>query len=128
MKLKIINLEGIYLSLDVDSIVIKTIAGELTILNKHLPLITICEISILKIKKNGVYQNYALAGGTLFVDENEVKIMTSAIESEQEIDYNRAIKAKQRALDRLNDPKSDIKRAEIALKRAMNRLSLKVKE
>ena len=109
MKLKIINLEGIYLSLDVDSIVIKTIAGELTILNKHLPLITICEISILKIKKDGVYQNYALAGGTLF-------------------DYNRAIKAKQRALDRLNDPKSDIKRAEIALKRAMNRLSLKVKE
>lgn len=63
-----------------------------------------------------------------YLSMKEVKIMTSAIESEQEIDYNRAIKAKQRALDRLNDPKSDIKRAEIALKRAMNRLSLKVKE
>ena len=50
MKLKIINLEGIYLSLDVDSIVIKTIAGELTILNKHLPLITICEIMLWQVE------------------------------------------------------------------------------
>mgnify|MGYP000369206275 CR=1 FL=1 len=128
MKLKIVNLEGVYYSKDVDYIVIKTLAGELTILEKHLPLITVCEISILKIKKDGVYQNYALAGGILFVEEQEVKIMTSAIESEQEIDYNRAMKAKQRAIERLKDSKNDIKRAEVALKRAINRLSLMTKE
>ncbi len=125
MNLKIINLDGIYLQKEVDSITIRTVNGELTILKNHIPLITICEISILKIKIDGVYYHYALAGGTLFVSETETKIITPAIESEDEIDFERANQAKERAQKRLNDPNHDTKKAEIALKRAMNRLSLK---
>ncbi len=125
MKLKIINLEGIYLQQEVDSIIIKTMAGELTILANHLPLITTCEISILKIKKEATYTNYALAGGTLFVGEDEVKILTPAIESEDQIDFERALQAKIRAEKRLNNQEMDLKRAEVSLKKAINRLSLK---
>ena len=120
MKLKIVNLEGLYLETDVDAIVVKT-----TILNKHIPLITNCTIDVLRVIKDGNEELYALAGGVLFVDENETKIITMAIENKKEIDFNRAENAKKRAEDRLKDPQSDIKRAEIALKRAMNRLSLK---
>ena len=125
MKLKIITLEGIYFNQEVDSLIVKTIAGELTILEKHLPLITTCEISIMKIKKDGIYKNYALAGGTLFVSEQEVKLLTPAIESEDEIDYMRAIRSKERAEKRIKDDNYDVKRAEISLKKAINRLSLK---
>lgn len=125
MKLKIVNLEGLYLETDVDAIVVKTTNGELTILNKHFPLITNCTIDVLRVIKDGNEELYALAGGVLFVDENETKIITMAIENKKEIDFNRAENAKKRAEDRLKDPQSDIKRAEIALKRAMNRLSLK---
>ena len=80
------------------------------------------------IKKNNETINYAIAGGTLFVTEDECKIITTAIESENEIEFDRAENAKKRALDRLNMEKSDnidIKRAEIALKKAINRLTLR---
>ena len=78
------------------------------------------------IKQDGVVSNYAIAGGTLFVTESECKIITSAIENEAEIDYSRAQNAKERAEKRLLNKNEDIdiKRAEVALKRAINRLSL----
>ena len=127
LKLKIIDLEGVYYSNDVDLVNIFTSSGNLTILANHLPLISNIEISHLYIKEDGVITNFAIAGGTLFVSESECKIITPAIEKESEIDFTRASKAKERAEERLASKSDDIdiKRAEVALKKAINRLSLK---
>ena len=127
LKLKIIDLEGVYYSNDVDLVNIFTSSGNLTILANHLPLISNIEISHLYIKEDGVITNFAIAGGTLFVSESECKIITPAIEKESEIDFTRASKAKERAEERLASKADDIdiKRAEVALKKAINRLSLK---
>lgn len=127
LKLKIIDLDGVYYSNDVDLVNIFTSSGNLTILANHLPLISNIEISHLYIKEDGVITNFAIAGGTLFVSESECKIITPAIEKESEIDFTRANKAKERAEERLASKSDDIdiKRAEVALKKAINRLSLK---
>ncbi|MBQ8206033.1 MAG: ATP synthase F1 subunit epsilon [Bacilli bacterium] len=127
LKLKIIDLDGVYYSNDVDLVNIFTSSGNLTILANHLPLISNIEISHLYIKEDGVITNFAIAGGTLFVSESECKIITPAIEKESEIDFTRASKAKERAEERLASKSDDIdiKRAEVALKKAINRLSLK---
>ncbi len=127
IHLKIIDLDGIYLQSDVDLINIVTTSGELTILANHLPLIANIKISHMYTKNDGIIINYAIAGGVLFVSESECKIITNAIENEEEIDFTRANDAKLRAEDRLKSPNDniDIKRAEIALQRALNRLSMK---
>lgn len=127
LKLKIIDLDGVYYSNDVDLVNIFTSSGNLTILANHLPLISNIEISHLYIKEDGVITNFAIAGGTLFVSESECKIITPAIEKESGIDFTRASKAKERAEERLASKADDIdiKRAEVALKKAINRLSLK---
>lgn len=127
LKLKIIDLDGVYYSNDVDLVNIFTSSGNLTILANHLPLISNIEISHLYIKEDGVITNFAIAGGTLFVSESECKIITPAIEKESEIDFTRASKAKERAEERLASKADDIdiKRAEVALKKAINRLSLR---
>lgn len=128
LKLKIIDLDGIYFQDEVDLVNLTIASGNVTILAHHIPLISSIDISHMYIKKNNETNNYAIAGGTLFVTEDECKIITTAIESENEIDFNRAENAKKRALDRLNMEKSDnidIKRAEIALKKAINRLTLR---
>ena len=127
LKLKIIDLDGVYYSNDVDLVNIFTSSGNLTILANHLPLISNIEISHLYIKEDGVITNFAIAGGTLFVSESECKIITPAIEKESEIDFTRASKAKERAEERLASKSDDIdiKRAEVALKKAINRLSLR---
>ena len=128
LKLKIIDLDGIYFQDEVDLINLTIASGNVTILQHHIPLISSIDISHMYVKKNNETIYYAIAGGTLFVTESECKIITTAVESKDEIDYERASKAKERALDRLNSEKSDdidLKRAEIALKRAINRLSLR---
>ena len=127
IHLKIIDFDGIYLQSDVDLINIVTTSGELTILANHLPLIANIKISHMYTKNDGIIINYAIAGGVLFVSESECKIITNAIENEEEIDFTRANDAKLRAEDRLKSPNDniDIKRAEIALQRALNRLSMK---
>ncbi len=127
LKLTIIDLDGIYLNKEVDLINLTIASGNVTILANHLPLISSINISHLYIKDEGIITNYAIAGGTLFVSEAECKIITPAIESDSEIDFTRAQRAKERAEKRLANADSDIdlKRAEVALKRAINRLSLK---
>ena len=127
LKLKIIDLDGVYFEKEVDLLNVTIASGNVTILANHLPLISNIDISHMYIKEDGVVSNFAIAGGTLFVTESECKIITSAIEKESEIDFDRALSAKQRAERRLADKEDnlDIKRAEIALKRAINRLSFR---
>lgn len=127
LKLKIIDLDGVYFEKEVDLLNVTIASGNVTILANHLPLISSIDISHMYIKEDGVVSNFAIAGGTLFVTESECKIITSAIEKESEIDFDRALSAKQRAEKRLANKEDnlDIKRAEVALKRALNRLSFK---
>jgi F-type H+-transporting ATPase subunit epsilon len=127
LKLKIIDLDGVYFSNDVDLVNVVTSSGNLTILANHLPLISNIKISHLYIKEDGVITKFAIAGGTLFVSETECKIITTAIEKDSEIDFTRAIKAKERAEERIamNSDDIDLKRAEVSLKKALNRLSLR---
>ena len=126
LKLEIITLDGVYLEDEVDLVCLDTSAGTLTILANHLPLITNIKISKLYYKKDGDIETFAIAGGTLFVSEIKCKILTMAIENKNEIDVERAKKAKERALERLNshDNNIDVKRAEVALKRALNRVKI----
>ena len=127
LKLKIIDLDGVYFEKEVDLLNVTIASGNVTILANHLPLISSIDISHMYIKEDGVITNFAIAGGTLFVSEKECKVITSAIEKESEIDFDRANEAKKRAENRLSkkDENIDIKRTEVALRRAMNRLSFR---
>ena len=68
---------------------------------------------------------YAIAGGMLYFKDNECTILTPAIENKEDIDLRRAEEAKERAEKRIHDPNMDQKRAEVALRKAMNRISVK---
>ena len=127
LKLKIIDLDGVYFDSEVDLLNVTIASGNVTILANHLPLISSIDISHMYIKEDGVITNFAIAGGTLFVSESECKVITSAIEKESDIDFDRAKSAKARAEERLAKkyPDLDIKRAEDALKKAINRLSFR---
>ena len=108
LKLKIITLEGVYLEKEVDLLNVVTTDGKITILANHLPLIANLKISVMYIKEEGLIIKYALAGGVLYVENNEAKIITSAIESAHEIDFIRAQNAYERAKNRLDSKDEDI--------------------
>ena len=84
------------------------------------------EISRLDTKEEGKKKQYAIAGGMLYFENNVATILVDSIESKEEIDEQRALAAKSRAEERLNrkDPNVDIRRAEVALHKAINRINV----
>ena len=120
----------------VDSFTVVTSAGEITVLPSHADYVSNVEISHLILRHNGHVDYYAIGGGALSIyqKKNEAYLTVNSIESVDEIDLERAEKAKKLAEERLlnatkiEDKETSIReqqKAEIRLKRALNRISLK---
>ena len=93
------------------------------ILPEHMPLVMILTIGKMELEEER-RETYAVAGGMLYFSDNKCTILTPAIEKKDDIDIARATKAKERAEGHLKDPNSDLKRAKLALERALNRLNV----
>ena len=121
---RIVTPEGTYKEFDSSILNIQTEDGDQGILPNHMPLVTMLKIGLLETEENGKRMHYAIAGGLFYFRDNSAEILTSAIESSDEIDTERAEHSKERAEKRLDskDPNIDFKRAGISLARAINRL------
>ncbi|MRG86192.1 F0F1 ATP synthase subunit epsilon [Salinibacillus xinjiangensis] len=100
--------------------------GELGILPGHIPLVAPLTISAVRLKGEGNTDHIAVSGGFLEVRPDKVTILAQSAEMPDEIDVERARKAKERAERRLQSQKDDVdfKRAESALRRAINRINV----
>lgn len=100
--------------------------GELGILPGHIPMVAPLTISSVRLKLENDTRQLAVSGGFLEVRPDKVTILAQAAEDPASIDVQRAEEAKQRAEQRLQAKQDDIdfRRAELALKRAMNRLDI----
>ncbi|MGD1213892.1 MAG: F0F1 ATP synthase subunit epsilon [Terriglobales bacterium] len=101
-------------------------SGYLGILPGHAPLITELAVGVITYKASGATHTLSVAWGFAEVLQDKVTILAETAERPQEIDVERAQKAKDRAEQRLksNDPKVDYTRAEGALQRAETRLNV----
>jgi F-type H+-transporting ATPase subunit epsilon len=112
---------------DVEMIIARGGNGDLGILAGHVPMVTTLKIHHLRIKKDGGEQVIAVSGGFMEVGREKVTILAEAAELPEEIDFDRAQRAKERAERRLAEKDRgdiDTLRAEMALQRAINRLAL----
>ena len=102
------------------------LSGYLGILPGHAPLLTELGVGAITYKANGASHTLSLAWGFAEVLPDKVTILAEAAERPQEIDVERAQKAKDRAAERLksNDPQVDYTRAEDALQRSETRLNV----
>lgn len=103
---------------------VRTTTGDIGILSNHMPIVAMLQISMMTTVEADGRHRYALAGGVLYFANNVATILTDAVERSDEIDIERAQKAKERAEKALKEPNSDIKKAEIALRRAINRIDV----
>jgi len=115
---------------EIKSVTVPGTKGRFQVLNNHAPIISTFDIGMIMVELQDGNQNYySTAGGTIEVLENKVLVLADSIEIVSEIDEERALKAKQRAEERLAEKKSDINiiRAQAALARANNRIQIKEK-
>ncbi len=126
LSLKIITPSRNMFDGEADMVVMRTISGDVGILHGHQPMVTILDYGILSIKIDGEEKKAAVLGGFAEINSEGMSILTDAAEWDAEIDVVRAKQAKERAEARLKNAQSniDLKRAELALKRALVRLDL----
>ncbi|UCZ53017.1 F0F1 ATP synthase subunit epsilon [Bacillus shivajii] len=127
MQANVVTPDGSVFEGQVEMVVAKTLDGEMGIMANHLPLVSPLSIGAVRIKKDSKVQLIAVSGGLMEVRPDEVNILAESAELPSDIDVARARAAKERAERRLEQAKKDnidFKRAELALKRAINRLEV----
>ena len=124
ITIKIITPLGLYKDGEVEAVHLTTVEGETTILPNHIPMVAMLKTSKCSLKEIGVYKDYEIAGGLMQFADNEIRVLADAIEGREEIDIERARRAKERAEARLakQDSRTNLKRAEVALAKAINRI------
>ncbi|MEE8466243.1 MAG: ATP synthase F1 subunit epsilon, partial [Dehalococcoidia bacterium] len=82
--------------------------GQLGILPRHAPLMTMLKPGELTIRKNGEDTYVAVSGGFMEVLGNRVSVLADACERSDEIDEERAQQAMQRAQEQLANHGTDM--------------------
>ncbi|MCK5557435.1 MAG: F0F1 ATP synthase subunit epsilon [Candidatus Hydrogenedentes bacterium] len=125
IQLEIVALEKTLQTATVDSVTIPGLDGDFSVLPGHTPFLSALRTGVMTIRSNGATKRYAVNGGYTEVLDNKVIVLTQTVEAEDEIDVDRAKKARDRAERRLGGeegPDIDMRRAELALQRALIRL------
>ncbi|PXX45869.1 F-type H+-transporting ATPase subunit epsilon [Hungatella effluvii] len=126
-KLHVITPERRFYDGEASMVELTTTEGDIGVYRNHIPLTAIVAPGILKIHEEGEVKEAALMSGFIEILPERITIMAEVAEWPDEIDGNRAEEARIRAERRLKEESGEIDtmRAELALRRALVRLSLR---
>ena len=106
-----------------DMVICRTTDGELAFLTGHAPFVGALGVAIVRIRQaDGTEQRAAVHGGFVEVRDDQVSILSDVAELPEQIDVERARRARQAAERRLGQ--GDDAEAVAALRRADIRLEL----
>ena len=126
MRFEIVTAERVVYSDEIDVLVAPGIDGELGILPRHAPLLTVLKPGEIRVVKDGEESLIAVSGGFMEVLGNKVTILADTAEPAEEIDVQRAEEALERAQERVAASPSDVdlERAMAELRRSQARLKV----
>ena len=124
-NLTIVTPERCFFTDEIDMVVVNAVEGEMAVLKNRAPIITPLKTGKIKIFNNGEERIAAVVDGYINVGPYSAIVVTSAAEWPEEIDVERALDAKRRAEETLKrDKGKDIIQAQLALRRALNRIEV----
>ena len=125
-KLQIVAPDRIIYEGDASFLLVRAMSGDIGIQANHQKLVTPLTIGRMKVEFPDKEPRFAaITGGFMKVGGNCVTVLTSACEWEDEIDVDRASRARERAEEKLKDAnlsKQERVRMEAKLYRALIRL------
>ena len=125
--LEVVTPQNAIVSEEVEIVVAPGSEGEFGALKGHTTFLTSLKMGTLRYKEaNGKERLLFINGGFAEVLPNKVTILAESAERRKNIDVARAQKAKERAEQRLSAKASDLDlvRAEVALRRAIDRIRI----
>jgi F-type H+-transporting ATPase subunit epsilon len=127
LRLEIVTPEGTAYSEDVEMVTLPSIAGQMGILPRHVPLIAQMVPGEMIVRKEGRESFIAAGEGLIEVTGNRVAILTDLAIPSDQIDEAKAEEARQRAEARLREKLSDEELAAVnaSLTRSLAQLRVK---
>src|SRR5882724_4896493 len=119
----IVTPERRVLQAQADSVVIPAADGKLGIMHNHAPLVAELQPGEIRLHTGAEIQRFAVSGGFVEVQHNQITVMAETAEMAHEIDVERARQAAERAKAELRSPggTADLAQADAALRRALAR-------
>ncbi len=129
-QLKIVSPDGVFFDGKAKQLSLRSIDGDVAILAGHIPYLTAVGIGECRVyAEDDSVKRAACCGGLLNVTKDGVFLAPTTFEWAENIDRDRAEAAKQKALSRLENPKSEAEKslAQIKLQRAELRIKISQK-
>ena len=126
ITVNIVTPDGPVYDSEVSMLIAVTATGEMGVLPGHVPTVAPLGIGAVRLKKENSTEVIAVNGGFLEIRPEKATILAQSAERATDIDLARAQEAAKRAeaLLQAKNADTDFKRAELALKRAMNRINV----
>ena len=126
IQLDIVTPERAVLSEAVDEVILPGVEGYLGVRPGHAPLLTTLKVGEILTRKGNERSHLAVSWGFVEVLPDRVSILAETAERAEQIDLDRAVRAKERAEQRLKspDPDVDFHRAQVALEKALIRIQV----
>lgn len=118
---------SVYHEENCEIVILQSIQGEIGVMAGHIPTVAALKIGSLRVKISGSYEYFAVTEGFVEINPTKVTVLVQAGEFAEDIDTERAVAARERAeqlLQEAQNEKVDHVRAQLALKRAINRLNV----
>ena len=124
--LKIVTPDGLIFDGIADALLVKTSMGEVEFMSGHIDYFASLGIGKAKLTAEGVSRYASMQGGFVSVKGGEVMLVTTTFEYADEIDVERARRAKEKAEETLSTAKDRlaIDRARAKLLRAISRINV----
>ncbi len=127
IRLEVVTPSGAKVNEDVDIVNAPGFGGDFGVLANHAPFLSTIKIGTLTYENGNKRESLMVSGGFCEVSNNKITFLVESAEAGNDIDVDRAMKAKERAEKRLNQSAQQTeeinrRRAEIALQRAIARL------
>lgn len=126
IELQIVTPDRLVVREQVDEVQIPGSEGYFGVLPGHTPLLASLAVGELWYRKGQERTYLSIAGGFAEVLPDRVTLLATLAEKAEEIDVSRAEAAKQRAEQRLSQPKMDVdyERARLSLQKSIIRLQV----
>lgn len=124
IKLEILTPQARIYSGEISAIRLPGAKGYFGVFPGHTPFLSTLKIGEIKVEIDNSTNYFATSGGVAEVLPTGVRVLADTAESADHIDVNRAEEARKRAEKRMEEgrKKWDLKRAQVSLTRALNRI------
>jgi F-type H+-transporting ATPase subunit epsilon len=134
LKIKVVTPDKVLVDEVIDSVSIPTTSGMITVLNKHVPLVSTIKSGEMIVRKAGTGVGYAVYKGLVNVRPHhkgltEVVVLLERSEAIEELDHARAEEAlaRARAVALENEDDEDFAAFEGLIEKELNRVRVAVK-